>query len=318
MAAMTRVERAHPCDLCAGGAFELVSERDRDGVALETCICTRCGLVVHRELPDEAQLLTYYAGPYREQYQREERPSPRRVLRSWEKGCKLLEWLQPHLEPGRRVLEVGAGVGCVVKVFELAGYDASGIDPGGEYLRFGTERLGASLKRARLEDLTGDACYDVILLVHVIEHLRSPRKAFERLHRLLAPGGLLYIECPNLGAASTRWPKAFHRAHIHNFTAASLNMLARDCGFRIETPPEDEQSTLSVLYRRTEERSLEIDGRNYTRILQARDAYDGGGYHLQGSYFARRYRTLRRQVRERLLGGLLVRRIIKRCRAESA
>ena len=312
------VERAHPCDLCAGDAFELVAERDRDGAPLETCICSRCGLVVHRDLPGTDELAAYYEGEYRELYHHERTPSPRRVLRSWEKGHKLLQWLQPHLEPGQRVLEVGAGVGGVVKVFELAGYEASGIDPGGEYLRFGTEQLGATLTRARLEDLPGEARYDLVLLVHVIEHLRSPREALERLHTLLAVGGLLYIECPNLGAPSTRWPKAFHRAHIHNFTTSSLTMLARSCGFEVETPPEDEQSTISVLYRRTAERALEIDEGNYARTLQRREAYDGGSYFLRGNYFTHRYATLRRQVRERLLGGLLVRRIIKRCRAEGS
>ncbi|MCZ6571895.1 MAG: class I SAM-dependent methyltransferase [Planctomycetota bacterium] len=318
MAATAAVERAQACDLCGGDAFELVSQRDRDGAPLATCICARCGLVVQRAAPSSDELAAYYAGPYREQYQHEQTPSARRVLRSWEKGHKLLRWLQPHLKPGQRVLEVGAGVGCVVKVFELAGYEASGIDPGGGYLRFGTEQLGAALTRARLEDLPGEGRYDLVLLVHVIEHLRSPREALERLHALLAPRGLLYIECPNLGAPSTRWPKAFHRAHIHDFTTSSLTMLARRCGFRIETPAEDQQSTISVLYRRTEERSLEIDAGNYARILQRREAYDPGSYFLRGNYFRRRYRTLRRQVRERLLGGLLVRRIIKRCQAHGA
>ena len=90
MAATAAVERAQACDLCGGDAFELVSQRDRDGAPLETCICARCGLVVHREPPGSDELAAYYAGPYREQYQHEQTPSARRVLRSWEKGPKLL------------------------------------------------------------------------------------------------------------------------------------------------------------------------------------------------------------------------------------
>ena len=39
-------------------------------------------------------------------------------------------------------------------------------------------------------------CYDVVLLISVLEHLREPREALEEAHRLLRPGGVLLVNVP--------------------------------------------------------------------------------------------------------------------------
>ena len=227
---------APECELCGSGNREVISSRDRDGNSLETVMCTHCGLVSHAVIPTEEELRAYYASEYRNDYHGERTPSDRRVMRAWKNGTRICNQVSPFLPLGASVLEVGAGIGCTVKAFDRAGFDAQGIDPNGEFLDFARTKLQASVKTASLHDLASPdhaQRHEAVLLVHVIEHLRSPRDAFQQLSRLLSPDGLLYVECPNLAAPFARRAKMFHRAHLYNFTPATLTTLATMCGFEL-------------------------------------------------------------------------------------
>jgi len=43
----------------------------------------------------------------------------------------------------------------------------------------------------------GDGSFDVILCSHVLEHVARPRAALAEIHRVLRPGGCLYVGVPN-------------------------------------------------------------------------------------------------------------------------
>ncbi len=49
-----------------------------------------------------------------------------------------------------------------------------------------------------------DASLDVILSAHVVEHTLDPDAVFAEVHRVLAPGGLLYLQVPVLHARTQR------------------------------------------------------------------------------------------------------------------
>ena len=93
------------------------------------------------------------------------------------KGELILDRLTPYLTLGERVLEVGSGIGCTVQVFDLAGYDAQGIEPNEGFCEYGATKLHARVRTGYLSDVPAEPRFDVVLLVHVIEHLASPREA---------------------------------------------------------------------------------------------------------------------------------------------
>jgi SAM-dependent methyltransferase len=89
-------------------------------------------------------------------------------------------------------------------------------------------------------DLAGvpDDSYDAILMAHVIEHLQDGRATLRRLVRKLAPGGMMYVECPgprSLRLPSMRGTLNFHDdpTHVRPFTSAELSEVLRSCGLRI-------------------------------------------------------------------------------------
>jgi 2-polyprenyl-3-methyl-5-hydroxy-6-metoxy-1,4-benzoquinol methylase len=294
--------------------FEIIGQRDRNGLPLETKLCRRCGLVAHRQLPTETELQQYYSTTYRLDYNGESTPSTRRVMRAWKNGERILRQVGPLLPKGGRVLEVGAGIGCTVKVFERAGFRAEGIDPGGEFLNYSRQRLNAQVQVGDLYDQPETHPFDAVLLVHVIEHLASPRKAMNKIAKLLKPGGLLYVECPNLEAPFARRDRLFHVAHIHNFIPATLEMLANSCGFAVEQRFGDQQDpNLQRLLRFTGD-SQDVDGsRNYEHVLDALRRANWSPYHLRWRYLSARLQKLFGYANEHLRSRRFVAQRIAEC-----
>lgn len=80
--------------------------------------------------------------------------------------------------------------------------------------------------------------YDLIIINHVLEHLRSGDRVFSALCNRLAPGGVLYAEFPSLRTAYYR--KTPNRYHFHDdpthrrfYRLEDLANSALDAGCRV-------------------------------------------------------------------------------------
>ncbi|MFO0897646.1 MAG: class I SAM-dependent methyltransferase [Pirellulales bacterium] len=311
--------RQQPCDLCRGQNFALLAQTDRRGRPLDTCICRDCGLVSHVNIPSDSQLEHFYREEYRQDYHGEETPSPRRVIRAWNVGRRLFSRLQPYVAPEDRLLEVGAGLGATVKQFELHGHEARGLEPHTAFSHYSRDTLGADLQSGWLFDLPRNERWDVVLLVHVIEHFRSPRQALDYIRGLLRPEGRLYIECPNLGAPFAPPGRCFHFAHIHNFTPATLAMMVERCGFAVERRfGAADDPNLMFLVRRTDKFSDFVDPTSFGQTMGALQRYNALTYHLRPNYLWRRAQQVKRYLRERLHVERQLAEILAACRTAAS
>ncbi len=106
----------------------------------------------------------------------------------------------------RRVLDVGCGAGNnTLRLREVAGHDFHSdlLDLSGPMLERAKERVSAinagsvcTIKSDFRDVELLDNAYDVILAAAVLHHLRDDddwRMAFEKLFRILAPGGIVWI-----------------------------------------------------------------------------------------------------------------------------
>jgi SAM-dependent methyltransferase len=310
----TDAELQKCCDLCGRTSFELVGRLDRKGQELHTAVCTHCGLVAHAEIPSEAELNAFYVSDYRQEYHQEVTPSDRRVMRAWQGGQRILRQLAPMIAKDQSIFEVGAGIGCTVKSFELAGYDASGIEPGGGFQQFSAERLHAQVDDRFLFDLPNEPVHDVVLLVHVIEHFRSPREALEHIRTILKPGGRLYVECPNLAAPFARHDRLFHFAHIHNFTPTTLIGMARRCGFELLwRHSTDDDPNLQMLFGRTDTVVKDVDPDGYRQTMTALRSPGNLRYHLRWKYLWPRAKKIAGYLREHLTAKQHVEQLLQTC-----
>lgn len=266
----------------------------------------------HRRIPTDKELAQYYEFDYRMHYHGEEIPCPRRVMRAWRNGKRILRQLQPIVSKDSSILEVGAGLGCTVRQFQDAGYDAAGIDPGRDFTDYSVNQIGANLKQRSLEELDDSDKRDVVLLVHVIEHMNHPDHSLRRIHRLLTDDGLLYVECPNLDAPVARRSRLFHFAHVYSFTPPTLRMLAELCGFELVRQfGHKRDANLQMLFRRSNARRLQIRRGTSQRTLR-RIRMSRLRYHLRPAYLLERVEKLMTYGIEHLVAERFVQRYVLR------
>jgi SAM-dependent methyltransferase len=117
-----------------------------------------------------------------------------------------------------------------------AGWNAEGQDiseAAAEHL----EREGFRIHRETVERLTLEgASFDVVIMSEVIEHLPTPDLTLHAVHRLLRPGGALYLTTPNFGSLSRRilldrWRAIDLPGHLSYFDRRSLKASLVRAGF---------------------------------------------------------------------------------------
>jgi len=302
------------CDLCGSSDFSIVSESDRHGEALRTAVCRGCGLVMHLPVPSEAEVAEYYATRYRQDYHGERTPNPRRVMRAWNNGERIYAQLQPWLKGRESVFEIGAGIGCTVKAFETHGHPASGIEPNRDFNSYSRSRLHTRIENTNLYDLDDADSPDVVLLIHVIEHFSSPRRALEHIHGLLADDGLFYVECPNLTGPFATFDRMFHYAHIYNFTPETLEGLASECGFeKVAMLSAGDGPDIHMLFRKAEVKASAASLAGHANIVEAAiRQHNALSYHLRPTYLQRRVVKLWSYLVEAVSAGPFVKRLLER------
>ena len=103
---------------------------------------------------------------------------------------------------GKRILDVGFGMGQSLVLFRKLGAIVTGIDLDRDSVEFAHARL-------KLENVsTGDilsfdstSTYDLITLHDLIEHPSGPLEVLKKARSLLAPGGMISIWTPNASSA---------------------------------------------------------------------------------------------------------------------
>jgi len=98
---------------------------------------------------------------------------------------------------GRRILDIGCGLGAYVTKFRQFSQDVYGVDVDEEKIQKAAKSLPKVLN-AEAEALPFQSeSFDVILLHEVIEHVRSDRETIREAVRCLRPGGECVIFAPN-------------------------------------------------------------------------------------------------------------------------
>lgn len=105
-----------------------------------------------------------------------------------------------HLKPyakGDVLLDIGCGDASYLEIVKEAGWSAVGLDIDPTVVE-NARRRGLNVYLGGTEYFDGqEELFDVITLSHVIEHVHDPVKLLADCHRLLKPGGEIWVETPN-------------------------------------------------------------------------------------------------------------------------
>ena len=135
-----------------------------------------------------------------------------------------------------RVLDIGFGDGGFMLNAQDMGWDAVGIDAD-PCVVSQARLIGLNVYLGRLEELPTDAGnFDAITLNHVIEHVHDPIGVLAQCYRLLNPGGMLWIETPNITSLGHAHFGKFWRGleaprHLVLFNPESLKIALKASGF---------------------------------------------------------------------------------------
>lgn len=159
-------------------------------------------------------------------------------------GDGLQRWLEPDsliadINPGS-MLEIGCGTGDVLAYWRSKGWEVFGIEPSDSACRIAREDYGLDVLQTTLEDAEIDSNqFDLILFDNVFEHLQRPFNALSTCRDLLAPGGHVVIESPNIESLSfalfrSYWSDLDVPRHQFHFSPDVLERAARNEGFRLD------------------------------------------------------------------------------------
>lgn len=123
-------------------------------------------------------------------------------------GFRLLSEYEPT---GKRMLEVGGGVGILSCWLYLSGHDITAIEPSAIGYTFHHDIQRAiwqyfNVPEQRFRDMTAEDLdpavlgqFDLIFSINVIEHINRSTLplAFQKMKSVLADGGLMVHHCPN-------------------------------------------------------------------------------------------------------------------------
>ncbi len=204
--------------------------------------CAVCGTLFMTPRPSEGQMAEYYSkSEHYAFWSTHIFPATEAARREKIHAGRLERVLALCDERGvrpRTLVEVGAGYGTFgFLALESGRFErviAIEPTPG---MASACRLAGLEVIESRIEEVAaGSLSADVLVALEVIEHLFRPRTFVAQCARLLKPGGLLILSCPNgegfdielLGAGS----QAIDVEHVNLFNPRSIDGFLRGNGFR--------------------------------------------------------------------------------------
>ena len=144
------------------------------------------------------------------------------------------------LRRGGRVLDVGAGYGFLLRVFEERGYQAYGIEISEHAAEKSRSfcRAPITVQSAETRFPFEDDFFDAVVVNDVVEHLADPAACLREIRRTLAPNGIVFVQTLNRHSIAhlllgKRWTWYQDPTHVHMFTPQGLAQLIRDSGLDV-------------------------------------------------------------------------------------
>lgn len=244
---------ASHCLCCGGASFSRLRAYRNESPAGRRLFrhaaihkCVACGLCQLLPVPDDTALTAYYSSSYRagRRYGADAANAetfPRDNLFFYNRGRSITALVRQHLGERRplTILDIGAGFGHILHALGEA--YPSAVRLAHEYSEPCIEHLRAVGIRVVTGDLAealrGLPPIDLVVISHVLEHLRNPVETLALVRERLAPDALLYVEVPHMGESllvgypDSPWAPRHDEPHITFFDTTTLGRVLEAAGF---------------------------------------------------------------------------------------
>jgi SAM-dependent methyltransferase len=184
------------CPLCE---FARVSEFDHDFRGIRISRCERCGVRFMNPQYEATYLAAYYAD-YTSGFEAVQSPEHLATRRRGKDSH--LAVVERFARPGR-LLSIGSGDGTELRVARARGWDVVGYDVDEPTTRRLAAQIGAVIHSGDLFSVgLGNGTFDCVFMDQVLEHPKDPGRYLQLSHRVLRPGGVLFLGVPNTASIS--------------------------------------------------------------------------------------------------------------------
>jgi 2-polyprenyl-3-methyl-5-hydroxy-6-metoxy-1,4-benzoquinol methylase len=157
-----------------------------------------------------------------------------------------LSFIKQHTS-GKSLLDVGTGSGLLPHLARQSGYEVEGTDLSKHVSETLPAKAGFPVHHGAIEAIKFDRTYDIITMLHVLEHTINPLSTLVRAREILNRNGYLVVVVPNYRSFDTRLKDLLSKLKLkgrpykhlalghHNwvFSIKSLELLGRESGLQV-------------------------------------------------------------------------------------
>lgn len=192
--------------------------------------CNNCNLIFLDEKGFQTNLINQYDN---ENYFRSYIKGYKIYIRIFDKIIKEIEKFKKR----GNILDFGCGIGLLLILAKKRNWNEFGIEISRFASNFAKTKLNLNVLHTDNLDSFPDDFFDVVVVNHVLEHLKSPLIILKSIRKKLCLNGILVISVPNIGGLIPRiqkenWPSLQPSQHLYQFTPQTIKLLLKKVGFK--------------------------------------------------------------------------------------
>jgi len=214
-------------------------------------LCSNCGMVFQARCYREEEWIKIQTENYRTDLSNEEIED---LVNDYH---EMVRFITEGFSKSGKVLDCGCGRGLLLKALERKGWECTGVELPGEAGLFARNRLGLNIILGDCEDLElNNVEFDVIILWHVLEHLKAPVKVLKKIRKLLKDNGRVFLQVPWVPDFENYQDKHYYHIlvlnHLNFFSPHVIKRLFHKTGFEVTREWITDSELTYILEKKTD------------------------------------------------------------------
>lgn len=231
------VEILESCLLCEGANLVEISNvcDDNGTLFFETSCCEDCGFVFRSKRPKLEWFLNAWSTRSSDGDEVVQKLTVNTELENmrYDRYTNLAIVLEDCVT-NKNILDVGCGPATGLTAFDNRGWDVTGVEPDPTRAKIGIEQHKLNIHNCTIENFSKSKQYDVVTLIHTLEHIHHPKPFLRHAIDKVVDGGFLYVEVPDLFSTFVKLVDSLYLEHMNNFSNSTLQAMGRDLGLNVK------------------------------------------------------------------------------------